>query len=102
MGGKWLNSNALCIYVVTGEPMNTAVKNYLKGIFYEPEGPSLTRALSVFSFLCFIAASFYLVITHGQWAHYETFATITGGGGIGGQVANKFMNNKKEGHNART
>lgn len=72
------------------------VKKYLMELLYEPEGPSLTRALSVFSFVSFVIASVYLMVSHTTWIHYETFATITGGGGLGGQVANKFMNNKKE------
>ena len=72
------------------------MKKYLMGLLWEPEGPSLTRALSVFSFISFVLASVYLMVSHTTWMHYETFAAITGGGGLGGQVANKFMNNKKE------
>jgi len=47
--------------------------------------------------VAFLIGSFYLLIRGQGWEHYETFAAITGGGGIGGQVANKFLNNKYQG-----
>lgn len=61
---------------------------------YENDSPSLTRTLSVIAFLAFLAGSAYLMLQGKHWDHYESFATITGGGGIGGQVCNKFFNNK--------
>jgi len=77
--------------------LKQTIKNFLKGLMYEPGGPSLTRSLSVIFAVAFLIGSFYLLIRGQGWEHYETFAAITGGGGIGGQVANKFLNNKYQG-----
>lgn len=75
-----------------------AVKNFMIGLMYENGGPSLTRTLSVVAFLAFLAGSAYLMLSGHQWAHYETFATVTGGGGLAGQVTNKFVNTKYGGN----
>ena len=56
--------------------------------------PSLTRAISIIAFVAFLVASFYLMIQGQKWEHYDTFAYITGGGGTGAQVVNKFINSK--------
>ena len=56
--------------------------------------PSLTRAISIIAFLAFLGASFYLMWQGQRWDHYETFAFITGGGGTGAQVVNKYINSK--------
>ena len=74
--------------------MLKVVRGYLKGILYEPEGPSLTRAISFFGVLLFAVVTIYLVLKNQTWAHYETFSTIAGGGGIAGQVGNKFINSR--------
>lgn len=56
--------------------------------------PSLTRMLSIVAFVAFLIGSFYLMWKGQRWDHYETFAFITGGGGTGAQVANKYINSK--------
>lgn len=38
--------------------------------------------------------SVYLVLEHQYWQNYDTFASITGGGGGAIQVANKLINSK--------
>lgn len=60
----------------------------------ENGAPSLTRALSIIAFIAFLVASFYLMVQGQKWEHYDTFAYITGGGGTGAQVVNKFINSK--------
>ncbi len=42
----------------------------------------------------FLAVSVYLVMEHQYWQNYDTFASITGGGGGAIQVANKLINSK--------
>ena len=74
--------------------MKKAIKEFLRGLMYEPGGPSLTRSLAVVFAAAFLIGSFYLLVRGQHWDHYPDFAYITGGGGIGGQVANKFLNNK--------
>lgn len=56
--------------------------------------PSLMKAISIIAFIAFLVASFYLMIQGQKWEHYDTFAYITGGGGTGAQVVNKFINSK--------
>ena len=56
--------------------------------------PSLTRVLSIIAFIAFLGSSFYLMVQGQKWEHYDTFAYITGGGGTGAQVLNKFINSK--------
>lgn len=56
--------------------------------------PSLTRMMSIVAFIAFLFGSFYLMWKGQHWDHYETFAFITGGGGTGAQVANKYINSK--------
>lgn len=74
--------------------MKQQIIDFLKGLMYEPGGPSLTRSLAVLFAAAFLIGSFYLLVKGQHWDHYPDFAYITGGGGIGGQVANKFFNNK--------
>ena len=62
--------------------------------------PSLTRAISIIAFIAFLVASFYLMIQGQKWEHYDTFAYITGGGGTGAQVVNKFINSKYNNRNS--
>ena len=66
----------------------------IKKLLYESGELSLTRSLAVAGFLAFLAGSFYLMWKGTSWGNYETFATMTGGGGLATQVANKFLNSK--------
>lgn len=66
----------------------------LKALLYENGNLSLTRSLAIAGFLAFLAGSFYLMWKGASWGNYETFATMTGGGGLATQVANKFLNSK--------
>lgn len=69
-------------------------KKFLVSLLYENGAPSRTGLFSIMAFLAFLLGSAYLLLLHQQWAHYDTFATLTGGGGLGGLVSNKFINNK--------
>lgn len=71
-----------------------SVCNFWSELINENGVPSLTRMMSVVAFIAFLGASFYLMIQGQRWDHYETFAYITGGGGTGAQVVNKFINSK--------
>ena len=66
----------------------------IKKLLYESGELSLTRSLAVAGFLAFLAGSFYLLWRGVSWGNYETFATMTGGGGLASQIANKFINSK--------
>ena len=66
----------------------------IKKLLYESGELSLTRSLAVAGFLAFLAGSFYLMWRGATWGNYETFATMTGGGGLASQIANKFINSK--------
>jgi len=66
----------------------------LKALLYENGNLSLTRSLAAAGFLAFLAGSFYLMWRGTSWGNYETFANLTGGGGLATQVANKFLNSK--------
>lgn len=55
---------------------------------------SLTRILAVVGFLSFLIGSIYLIYKGQTWGNYETFATMTGGGGAVTQIANKLINSK--------
>ena len=68
--------------------------DFWKIVIYENGVPSLTRLISVFAFIAFLGASFYLMVKGQRWDHYDTFAFITGGGGTGAQVFNKYINSK--------
>ncbi len=72
--------------------MFNCVKSFLISLLYENNEPSLTRVMAAISFLAFLAGSAYLLLKGQHWDHYETFAMLTAGGGIGGQIANKYMN----------
>jgi hypothetical protein len=74
--------------------MGEQIKGFLVQLLYENGTPSRTGLFSIIAFLAFLLGSAYLMLCHQQWAHYDTFATLTGGGGLGGLVSNKFINNK--------
>lgn len=63
-------------------------------LLYENEQLSLTRVLAVVGWLAFLIVSAYLVLKGSGWQNYDTFASLTGGGGAATQVANKFINSK--------
>ena len=67
---------------------------YIKGLLFELGEPSLTRLLAILSFLLFAGVSLYLMLYGIKWDMYPTFASITGGGGLVAQVANKYANSK--------
>ena len=68
--------------------------NVIKKLLYEKGELSLTRVLAVAGFLAFLFGSFYLMWKGLTWGNYETFATMTGGGGLTSQLVNKFINSK--------
>lgn len=70
------------------------LQTFLIGLLYENGSPSLTRFISVTAFLAFLVGSAFLMIKGQRWEHYETFAALTGGGGIAGQLGNKLIVNK--------
>ena len=55
---------------------------------------SLTRILAAAGFAAFIVVSFYLAYTGKAFQYYDTFASLTGGGGAATQIANKLINSK--------
>lgn len=67
---------------------------YIKMLLYENEQLSLTRTLAVIGWLAFLIVSGFLVWKGIGWQNYETFASLTGGGGAATQIANKFINSK--------
>ena len=67
---------------------------YIKMLLYENEQLSLTRVLAISGWLAFLIVSFYLVWKGSGWQNYETFSTMTAGGGAATQIANKFINSK--------
>jgi hypothetical protein len=70
------------------------MKNFLMGLLYEGDMPSLTRVLTAAAFILFVCVSLYLMINGIAWSHYDTFAYITGAGGIGGKLFDNFLNSK--------
>lgn len=70
------------------------VVKYIKMLLYENDTLSLTRVLAVIGWLAFLLVSCYLVWKGIGWQNYETFASLTGGGGAATQIANKFINSK--------
>lgn len=71
------------------------IKTFLKGLIYENGVPSRTGIISIIFALAFLIGSAYLLMYGITWPHYETFAVTTTGGGVGGLVANKFINSTK-------
>ena len=55
---------------------------------------SYTRVISFSLLLLLIGVTLYLVTTGHNWQHYETLASLTGGGSAATQIANKFINSK--------
>lgn len=70
-------------------------KEFLFGLLYEQNEPSLTRVIVAASFLIFVlgtVADIILQIHDVRWTDYGTFATITGGGALAGKVGDKLVN----------
>lgn len=67
------------------------IRKFLASLMYENGEPSLTRVMTVAAFLAFLAGSAFLMAVGQHWDHYETFATITGGGTLAAQLGNKYM-----------
>lgn len=67
---------------------------WVEMLLYENGTLSLTRLLAVTGWLAFLGVSFYLVWRGVSWDNYETFASLTAGGGAATQIANKFINSK--------
>jgi hypothetical protein len=70
------------------------LKKIINGLLYENDQLSLTRVLAISGWLAFLLVSFYLVWKEVGWQNYETFASLTGGGGAATQIANKLINSK--------
>lgn len=69
-------------------------KRWGRMLFYENDELSYTRVISAIFVIAFLAVSAYLVLTHTYWQNYDTFASLTGGGGGATQLVNKFINSK--------
>ena len=61
-------------------------------MLFENEQLSYTRVISFSLLLLLIGVTLYLVATGHNWQHYETLASLTGGGSAATQIANKFIN----------
>ena len=70
------------------------IKQWGRMLFYENDELSYTRVISAIFVIAFLAVSAYLVLTHTYWQNYDTFASLTGGGGGATQLVNKFINSK--------
>lgn len=70
------------------------ISMWLRMLLYEDGSLSLTRTLAILGWVAFLFVSAYLVIDHTSWSNYDTFASLTGGGGAATQVANKLINSK--------
>lgn len=71
------------------------IKDFLKGLLYENDEPSLTRFILLGAFIVFIIGTgvdIVLVLNGKVWANYVTFATVSGGGAVGGKIADKITN----------
>ncbi|VBB07280.1 Hypothetical protein LUCI_2524 [Lucifera butyrica] len=69
-------------------------KEFLFGILYEQNEPSLTRVIIALAFMLFILGTIVdvILIIYGiHWLDYPTFASITGGGSIAGKVGDKLV-----------
>lgn len=69
-------------------------RGLLNQLFYEDNTLSLTRLMALFSYLVFVAGSFYLLYNNIDWGGYAVFATYTGAVGAAIQTTNKFINSK--------
>lgn len=63
-------------------------------LLFENGELSATKVLAISGWLAFLIVSAYLVYKGNTWGNYETFSTMTAGGGAATQIANKFINSK--------
>ena len=70
------------------------IKQWGKMLFFENDELSYTRVISAIFVIAFLGVSIYLVLTHTYWQNYDTFASLSGGGGGATQLVNKFINSK--------
>lgn len=70
------------------------IKQWGKMLFFENDELSYTRVIFAIFVIAFLGVSIYLVLTHTYWQNYDTFASLTGGGGGATQLVNKFINSK--------
>ena len=70
------------------------IRTWFRMLFYENDELSYTRVISAIFVIAFLAVSTYLVLTHTYWQNYDTFASLTGGGGGATQLVNKVINSK--------
>lgn len=71
------------------------IRNFLYGLLYEQDEPSLTRVIIASAFLIFIIGTIVdilLAVYSIRWQDYGTFASITGGGALAGKVGDKIVN----------
>lgn len=71
------------------------VKDFLFGLLYENQEPSLTRVIIALAFFVFVLgtiADIIMAIFGIKWPDYAAFATITGGGSLAGKVGDKLVN----------
>ena len=71
------------------------IKDFLIGLLYEGGEPSLTRFILLGAFIVFIIGTcvdVWLVLNGKVWTNYITFATVSGGGAVGGKIADKITN----------
>lgn len=69
----------------------SSTKSFLKSLLYEDGEASRTGLTALLFSITFIIGSMYLLINNINWVHYEIFAMLTTGGGVGGILANKAM-----------
>ena len=70
------------------------VKQFLYGMLYEQNEPGETRVIIAASFVLFALGTVVdvvLAIMNIPWPDYGVFAAITGGGAIGGKVADEVV-----------
>lgn len=66
----------------------------IKTILTEDGTYSITRIGSATLTVAFLLASFYLIFRGQTWGNYDSFAMFCCGGGVAGQLGNKFINSK--------
>lgn len=66
---------------------------FIKSLFQDRWGNySMTDLLSFLGFAAFLAGSGYLIYKGQDWTNYDTFASITGGGGLGTKIGKLGIN----------
>lgn len=66
---------------------------FIRSLFQDRFGNySMTDLLSFLGFAAFLAGSGYLIYRGQDWSNYDTFASITGGGGLGAKIGKLGIN----------